>query len=72
LLIVKVTDVEPSAYCEVAAAVAMTVQTPFPPTTMVLSPSTRQYDVFGDPTEYVMAPFPDVVALVDGVNSRPP
>jgi hypothetical protein len=42
LLIVNVTDVDPCEYCEVAAAVAMTVQTPFPPTTMVLSPSTRQ------------------------------
>jgi hypothetical protein len=28
--------------------------------------------VLGDPIEYVMAPSPDVVACVDGVNSRPP
>jgi len=62
LLIMNVTDVVAAEYFAVLAAVAMTVQVPFCPTTTTRSPRKCQEDVPGEPIEYVMAPSPEVVA----------
>ena len=69
---VKVTATEPSAKLAFAAAVAMTVHVPFWPTTTTLPARRWQKDVLGVPMLYEITPEPEVVASVDGVNSRPP